>query len=133
MKTITLFGSVYPVRGLVSLFCSTVFFFTLAGGQTSRDMCFLANIVKIFDMISILQLYIVVVKKGTVLLSTSLSWPAVAGCSRAETFYQLSSIPFAQPCIVSETQKSQNKTLVSETQNKKLNMKAKSTSSSVTS
>ena len=34
-------------------------------------------------------------KKGTVLLA----WPAVAGCSRAETFSQLSSISFAQPCI----------------------------------
>ena len=28
-------------------------------------------------------------KKGTVLLSTSLAWPAVAGCRRAETFSQL--------------------------------------------
>ena len=37
-------------------------------------------------------------KKGTVLLSTSLAWPAVAGCSRAETFSQLCSISFAQPC-----------------------------------
>ena len=37
-------------------------------------------------------------KKGTVLLSTSLAWPAVAGCSRAETFLQLSSSSFAQPC-----------------------------------
>ena len=37
-------------------------------------------------------------KKGTVLLSTSLAWPAVAGCSQAETFSQLSSISFAQPC-----------------------------------
>ena len=38
-------------------------------------------------------------EKRTVLLSTSLAWPAVAGCSRAETFSQLSSISFAQPCI----------------------------------
>ena len=37
-------------------------------------------------------------KKGTVLLSTSLAWPAVAGCSRAETFSQHSPISFAQPC-----------------------------------
>ena len=42
--------------------------------------------------------YRVVQKKGTVLLSNSLAWPAVAGCSRAETFSQLSSISFAQPC-----------------------------------
>ena len=45
-------------------------------------------------------MYRVVQKKGTVLLSTSLAWPAVAGCSRAETFSQLSSISFAQPCTV---------------------------------
>ena len=43
--------------------------------------------------------YRLVQKKGTVLLSTSLAWPAVAGCSRAETFSQLSSISFAQPRI----------------------------------
>ena len=43
--------------------------------------------------------YRVVQKKGTVLLSNSLAWPAVAGCSWAETFSQLSSISFAQPCI----------------------------------
>ena len=43
-------------------------------------------------------LYRVVQKKGTVLLSNSLAWPAVAGCSWAETFSQLSSISFAQPC-----------------------------------
>jgi len=42
--------------------------------------------------------YRVVQKKRTVLLSTSLAWLAVAGCSRAETFSQLSSISFAQPC-----------------------------------
>ena len=42
--------------------------------------------------------YRVVQKKGTVLLSTSLAWPAVAGCSWAETFSQLSSISFPQPC-----------------------------------
>ena len=44
--------------------------------------------------------YRVVQKKGTVLLSTSLAWLAVAGCCRAETFSQLSSISFAQPCTV---------------------------------
>ena len=43
-------------------------------------------------------IYRVVQKKGTVLLSNSLAWPAVAGSSRAETFSQLSSISFAQPC-----------------------------------
>ena len=37
-------------------------------------------------------------KKGTVLQSTSQAWPAVAGCSLAETFSQLSSISSAQPC-----------------------------------
>ena len=37
-------------------------------------------------------------EKKTVLLSTSLVWPAVAGCTWAETFSQLSSIYFAQPC-----------------------------------
>ena len=44
------------------------------------------------------EMYRVVQKKVTVLLSTSLAWPAVAGCSRAETFSQLSSISFSQPC-----------------------------------
>ena len=44
------------------------------------------------------ELYRVVHKKGTVLLSTSLAWPAVACCSRAETFSQLSPFSFAQPC-----------------------------------
>ena len=44
-------------------------------------------------------MYRVVLKKGTVLLSTSLAWPAVAGCSQAEAVSQLSSISFAQPCI----------------------------------
>ena len=43
-------------------------------------------------------MYRLVQKKGNVLLSTSLAWPAVAGCSRAETFSQPSSISFAQPC-----------------------------------
>ena len=38
-------------------------------------------------------------EKRTVLLSTNLAWPAVAGCSRAETFSQLSAISFAQPCM----------------------------------
>ena len=37
-------------------------------------------------------------KKGTVFLSTSLAWPAVADCSWADTFFQLSTISFAQPC-----------------------------------
>ena len=37
-------------------------------------------------------------KKELFLLSTSLAWPAVAGCSRAETFSQLSSITFSLPC-----------------------------------
>ena len=45
-----------------------------------------------------LSLYRLVQKKGTVLLSTRLAWPAVAGCSRADTFSQLSPISFAQPC-----------------------------------
>ena len=45
-------------------------------------------------------LYRAVQKKGTVLLSTSLAWPAVAGCSRAETLSQLSTISFAQPCTL---------------------------------
>ena len=48
------------------------------------------------------SMYRVVQEKGTVLLSTSLGWPAVAGCSRAETFSQLSSISFPQPCSVQE-------------------------------
>ena len=42
--------------------------------------------------------YRIVHNKGTDLLSTSLAWPAVAGWSKAETFSQLSSIYFAQPC-----------------------------------
>ena len=50
--------------------------------------------------IQALSLYRVVQKKGTVLLSISLAWPAVAGCSWAETFSQLSSISFALPCIL---------------------------------
>ena len=37
-------------------------------------------------------------EKGTVMLSTSLAWPAVAVTSQAETFSQLSAISFAQPC-----------------------------------
>ena len=37
-------------------------------------------------------------KKVTDLLSTSLAWLAMAGCSWAETFSQLSSISFARPC-----------------------------------
>ena len=44
--------------------------------------------------------YRVVQKKGNVMLSISLAGPAVAGCSRAETFSQLSAISFAQPCTV---------------------------------
>ena len=47
------------------------------------------------------SLYRLVQKKDTVLLSTSLAWPAVAGCSRAETFSQLSAFSFAQPCTCS--------------------------------
>ena len=46
------------------------------------------------------RIYRVVQKKGTGLLNTSLAWPAVAGCSPAETFSQLCSISFAQPCMV---------------------------------
>ena len=42
--------------------------------------------------------YRLVQKKGTVLPSTCLAWPVVAGCSRAETFSPLSAISFAQPC-----------------------------------
>ena len=49
----------------------------------------------------IIAYYRLVPKKGTVLLSTSMTWPAVAGCSRAETFSQLSSLSFAQPCTSS--------------------------------
>ena len=45
-------------------------------------------------------LYRLVQKKGTVLLSTCLAGTAEAGCSRAETFSQLSSISFAQPSTV---------------------------------
>ena len=43
-------------------------------------------------------MYRIVQKKGTVLLSTSLVWPALVGCSRVETFSQLRAIYFAQPC-----------------------------------
>ena len=46
----------------------------------------------------IIVIYRLVQKKRTVLLSSNLAWPAVAGCSWAETFSQLSSISFAQPC-----------------------------------
>ena len=49
-----------------------------------------------------LSLYRLVQKKGTVLQSTRLAWPAVAGCSRADTFSQLSAISFAQPCMCPE-------------------------------
>ena len=42
-------------------------------------------------------------KKGTVLLSTSLAWPAVAGCSRAETISQLSSNKFTPLCNFDKT------------------------------
>ena len=45
-------------------------------------------------------MYRLVQKKGTVLISTSLVWPVVAGCRWAETFSQLSSISFPQPCNV---------------------------------
>ena len=37
MRTVTLFGSVYPLRGLLCLVFNTVFFFSLSGGSTSRD------------------------------------------------------------------------------------------------
>ena len=37
---------------------------------------------------------------GTVLLSTSLAWPAVCSQAETETFSQLSAIPFALPCIL---------------------------------
>ena len=46
-------------------------------------------------------------KKRIVLLSISLAWPAVAGCSRAETFSQLSPISFAQPCTLNKVQTSE--------------------------
>ena len=49
----TLFGSVYPVRGLVSLICSTVFFFSLSGGQTSRDINIVADFVNIHRFVCI--------------------------------------------------------------------------------
>ena len=52
---------------------------------------------------NISSMYRLVQKKGTVLLSTSLAWPAVAGCTWAETFSQLSSISFAQPCTYKQT------------------------------
>ena len=45
-------------------------------------------------------------EKGTVLLSTSLEWPATAGCSRAETVSQLRANYFAQPCRVGKYQNS---------------------------
>ena len=51
-----------------------------------------------YQPLSLATIYRLVQKKGTVLLSTSLAWPAMAGCSRAETFSQLSAISFAQPC-----------------------------------
>ena len=43
--------------------------------------------------------YTVVHNEVTVLLSTSLAWPAWAGCSRAELFSQPGTNFFAQPCI----------------------------------
>ena len=49
------------------------------------------------EKLPVIQFYRVVLKKGTVLLSTSLAWPAVAGCSRAETFSQLSAISLLDP------------------------------------
>ena len=42
-------------------------------------------------------------EKRTISLSTSLVLPAVAGCSRAETFSQLSSISFPQPYTKQKT------------------------------
>ena len=46
-------------------------------------------------------LYSVVQKKVTVLLSTSLAWPAWAGCDWAELFSEPSTNFFAQPCTTS--------------------------------
>ena len=63
---------------------------SLGGWQSSDNIWLSQN--------PVILLYRAVQKKGTVLLSTSLAWPAVAGCSRAETFSQLSTISFAQPC-----------------------------------
>ena len=56
-------------------------------------------VLSIYETISHAK-YRLVQKKGTVLLSTSLAWPAVAGCSLADTFSQLSAISFAQPCTL---------------------------------
>ena len=50
------------------------------------------------SFLSCCSTYRLVQKRGTVLLSTSLAWLAVAGCSRAESFSRLSPISFAQPC-----------------------------------
>ena len=65
-----------------------------SSGYLVEDRFFFVKEVKVPRLYSLVQ------KKGTVLLSTSLAWPAVAGCSWAETFSQLSAISFAQPCIV---------------------------------
>ena len=54
----------------------------------------------VWKALIVVKNYRVVQKKGSVLLSTSLVWPAVAGCSRADTFSQVSSISFAQPCTL---------------------------------
>ena len=59
----------------------------------ARKCCIIVQLLKVMS-------YRLLQKKGTVLLSTSLAWQAVAGCSRAETFSQLSAISFAQPCTV---------------------------------
>ena len=58
-----------------------------------------ASLLTHVHLANFLPIYRLVQKRGTVLLSTSLTWPAAAGSSRAETCYQLSSISFAQPCI----------------------------------
>ena len=63
------------------------------GGGTSQIQVNKTQYTRTWD-----ALYRLVQKKGTVLLSTSLAWPAVAGCSRAVTFSQLSAISFPQPC-----------------------------------
>ena len=65
----------------------------LGNEPTKQDYLFLFSLLN----------YRVVQKKGTVLLSTSLGWPAVACCSRAETFSQLSPFSFAQTCSFQHT------------------------------
>ena len=55
------------------------------------------------EIIATTSAYRLVQKKRTVLLSTCLAVPAVAGCSRAETFSQLGPISFAQPCSFAQS------------------------------